>query len=83
MRINCEVPSQSEWRFIRELYPLEGATIGRSSILYLFLLCAEAFSTMLKKGEQDGLLAGVKVCNSAPSISHLLFADDSNFDSSN
>jgi hypothetical protein len=39
---------------------------------YLFLLCVEAFSALLKKGERDGLMAGVKVCQSAPSISHLL-----------
>ena len=32
---------------------------------------------MLKKGEADGLIAGVIICNSAPSISHLLFANDS------
>jgi hypothetical protein len=40
-------------------------------------LCAEAFSALLKKAERDGSLAGVKICHHAPSISHLLFADDS------
>lgn len=44
---------------------------------YLFLLCAEAFPALLKKGERDGLLAGVRICQNAPSISHLLFTDDS------
>lgn len=31
----------------------------------------------LYKVERDGSLAGVKICHYAPSISHLLFADDS------
>jgi len=35
---------------------------------YLFLLCAEAFSALLRKGEDGGLIAGVKICHSAPSI---------------
>ena len=44
---------------------------------YLFLLCAEGFSTLLQKAEDDGHIGGVKICRGAPSISHLLFADDS------
>ena len=44
---------------------------------YLFLLGAEGFSALLTKAEEDGLVAGVKICRDAPSISHLLFADDS------
>lgn len=57
--------------------PQRGLHQGDPLSPYLFLLCAEAFSALLKKGERDGLLAGVKICNGAPSISHLLFADDS------
>ena len=44
---------------------------------YLFLLCAEGFTTLLSKFEEEGRLKGVAVCRSAPRISHLLFADDS------
>jgi hypothetical protein len=43
----------------------------------LFLLCAEGFSALLNKAEEEGLIAGVKICPQAPSVSHLLFADDS------
>ena len=32
---------------------------------------------MLNQAEADGRLQGVKVCQGAPSVSHLLFADDS------
>jgi hypothetical protein len=43
---------------------------------YLFLLCAEGFSALLDKAQEDGLISGVRICRNAPSISHLLFADD-------
>ena len=44
---------------------------------YLFLICAEGFSALLHQAERDGSLQGIKVCPNAPSVSHLLFADDS------
>ena len=44
---------------------------------YLFLLCSEGLSSMLAHEEEVGGLEGIKVCRNAPSISHLLFADDS------
>jgi hypothetical protein len=44
---------------------------------YLFLLVADGLSTLLKHNESLGCLEGVRVCQRAPSVSHLLFADDS------
>lgn len=43
---------------------------------YLFLLCVNGLSTMLKKEELNGHIKGVLVCHGAPPISHLLFVDD-------
>lgn len=43
---------------------------------YLFILVAEELSRMLKKAEEEGNLKGIKVARVAPSISHLMFADD-------
>ena len=40
-------------------------------------MCAEGFSSLLKKAEDDGSIKGVTICHNAPSVSHLLFADDS------
>lgn len=57
--------------------PRRGLHQGDPLSPYLFLLCAEAFSALLKKGERDDLMARVKICSGAPSVSHLLFADDS------
>ena len=44
---------------------------------YLFLLCAEGFSALLRREEEEGRLHGIRICRGAPSVSHLLFADDS------
>jgi len=57
--------------------PERGLRQGDPLSPYLFLLCAEGFSALLSQAEGDGRLKGVKVCQRAPSVSHLLFADDS------
>ncbi|KAL0400085.1 UNVERIFIED_CONTAM: putative mitochondrial protein [Sesamum radiatum] len=43
---------------------------------YLFLLCVESFSSLIKEAELAGHLQGVAVSRRASRISHLLFADD-------
>ena len=44
---------------------------------YLFLLCAERFTSLLARVEEEGRLHGISICWRAPTISHLLFADNS------
>ena len=44
---------------------------------YLFLLCAEGFTALLDRAKEEGRLHGVSICRRAPTISHLLFVDDS------
>lgn len=44
---------------------------------YLFFLCAEGLTGLLARAELQEELVGVRVCRDAPSISNLLFADDS------
>ena len=44
---------------------------------YLFLLCAEGFTSLLEKAESDGKIHGASICRGAPKVSNLLFADDS------
>jgi len=44
---------------------------------YLFILCVEGMSALIKQAERNNILHGVKVCKRAPTISHLLFTDDS------
>ena len=57
--------------------PTRGLCQGDLLSPYLFLLCAEAFTSLLAREEELGRLHGVSICWSALSISHLLFADDS------
>ncbi|XP_021736519.1 uncharacterized protein LOC110703068 [Chenopodium quinoa] len=59
------------------LTPSRGLRQGDPISPYLFLLCAEAFSTLISKAVNDKLLSGVRICRGAPRISHLFFADDS------
>ena len=44
---------------------------------YLFIICAEGLSDLLRQAESSGFINGSKICRGAPSISHLFFADDS------
>jgi hypothetical protein len=57
--------------------PMRGLRQGYPISSYLFLVCAEGFSSLLNVVEARGELTGIKVCSTAPSINHLLFADDS------
>ncbi|KAL0446066.1 UNVERIFIED_CONTAM: hypothetical protein Slati_1734500 [Sesamum latifolium] len=58
------------------LSPERGLRQGGPLSPYLFLLCAEAFSGLIRSAETEGAIQGVSVARSAPPISHLLFADD-------
>jgi hypothetical protein len=57
--------------------PLRGIRQGDPLSLYLLLLSAEGLSSCLLHAEEIGGIEGIKVCTNAPSVSHLLFADDS------
>ncbi|KAA3484158.1 reverse transcriptase [Gossypium australe] len=43
---------------------------------YLFLICSEGLSSLIRRAVGEGFLRGVKVSRRGPEISHLLFADD-------
>lgn len=43
---------------------------------FLFILAAEVLMRLLNRAEAQGLLHGIKVARHAPSVSHLMFADD-------
>ncbi|XP_026435838.1 uncharacterized protein LOC113333628 [Papaver somniferum] len=56
--------------------PSRGLRQGDPLSLYLFLFCMEALSGTLIHAEELGSISGIKICKDAPSINHLLFADD-------
>ena len=59
------------------IIPSRGLCQGDPLSPYLLLLCAEGFTSLLSKAEAEGRLHGVQICRRAPSISNLLFANDS------
>ena len=40
-------------------------------------MCAEGFTSLFAKAENDGKIHGASICRGAPKVSNLLFADDS------
>jgi hypothetical protein len=58
------------------IFPGRGLRQGDPLSPYLFILVTEGLSTLIKKSTAKGDIHGVKICRGAPSVSHLLFADD-------
>ena len=59
------------------IVPNRGLWQGDPLLPYLFLLCAEGLSALIKSTVACGDLGGIAVCRGGPKLSHLFFADDS------
>ena len=71
--------SFSKWRASWTHQTHEGAANGDPLSSYLFILCVEGLSSLMNQVERRGEIHGCRICRRAPSIVHLLFADDSAF----
>lgn len=63
---------QSERRF----KPLRGIRQGDLISPYLFLFISDVFSRMISKAVDSNVLQGIKFGHKGPSISHIIFAND-------
>ena len=62
---------------VGHIQPTRGLRQGDPLSPYLFLIYAEALSSLLIQAEQKGTIIGVPTSKKGPRISHLFFADDS------
>lgn len=58
-------------------FPSRGLQQGNPQSPYLFLICKEGLSTLLRMAATSGDLKGIRINGDAPLITHLFFADDS------
>jgi hypothetical protein len=63
--------------FTTDIIPERGLRQGDPLSPYLFLLCVEGLSSLLHQAEINEMIQGIKICQGAPSVTYLLFADDS------
>ncbi|KAH1090505.1 hypothetical protein J1N35_017762 [Gossypium stocksii] len=56
--------------------PSRGLRQGDPLSPYLFLICAEDFSTLLHEANQKGIMRGAFIGRERLSINHLFFVDD-------
>ncbi|CAI8600152.1 unnamed protein product [Vicia faba] len=61
----------------RKFLPERGLRQGDLMSLYLFVLCADVLSGLLRKEVGSKFIHGIQVARHAPNISHFLFADNS------
>ncbi|XP_040956169.1 uncharacterized protein [Gossypium hirsutum] len=56
--------------------PSRGLRQGDPLSPFLFLICGEGLSSLMRLAQEENILKGVKASRRGPAISHLLFADD-------
>ena len=59
------------------IHPSRGVRQGDPLSPYIFLICAEGLSSLIRKAEVAGLIHGISASQYGPKIYHLFFADDS------
>ena len=57
--------------------PSRGLRLGDPLSPYLFLLCADGFSSLINNAVRNNMLSGISICRGCPMVTHLFFADDS------
>ena len=59
------------------IVPTRGLRQGDPLSPTLFLICTEGLSALINEATRNQRLTGISICRGSPSVTHLLFADDS------
>ena len=59
------------------IFPTRGLRQGDPLSPYLFLLCADGFSSLIKDAARNQSLSRISIYRGCPMVTHLFFADDS------
>ena len=62
---------------VGRIFPSRGLRQGDPISPYLFLICAEALSSLLTSAEKNGQIRGVLTSKKGPRLNYLFFVDDS------
>ena len=57
--------------------PTRGLRQGDPLSPYMFLLCIEGLMALIVEVERRRKILGISICRGSPTITHILFADDS------
>ena len=60
-------------RELGPILPQRGLRQGDPLSPYVFIICAEALTSLIRTRENDGLVYGCRMARGAPPISHLFF----------
>ena len=60
-----------------DITPTRGLRQGDHISPYIFLLCADGFSSLINNAARNHRISGVSICRGRPKITHLFFADNS------
>ena len=68
---------KNKWESRWHIVPTRGIRQGDPLSPYLFMLCAEGLSSLIRRAVENGDMEGLAVSRGGPRLSHLFFADDS------